>query len=101
MQDRTPPDVAGVQPKCGADNERLDGASGVKILGSGTGVFSRRRMTRDRNSHATPGRKNSLSNFFLVGQPPSAVRTDDSPGRLSHIRSYASADLVKLFLRGA
>ena len=46
-------------------------------------------------------RKNNLSTFPLVGQPPSAVMTLDSRGRLSHIQSHAPPDLLKLFFRGS
>jgi predicted O-methyltransferase YrrM len=46
-------------------------------------------------------RKNKLSIFSLVGQPPSTVIVCASRGRLSHIQGHAFAELINLFFRGA
>jgi hypothetical protein len=44
---------------------------------------------------------NKMSGFSTVEQPPPAVRADDSRGRLSHIPSNPSAELIELLFRGA
>ncbi len=41
-----------------------------------------------------------MSDFFSVGQPPSAVMILDNRGRLSRIQGNASTDLLKLFFFG-
>jgi hypothetical protein len=46
-------------------------------------------------------RKNNLSKFPGVGQPPSAVIKPGSRGRLPNIQDNASAELINLFVRGA
>ena len=51
--------------------------------------------------HAKAPRKNKLSIFSLVGQPPSAVIICDIRGRLSHIQDHAYDKLINLFFRGA
>ena len=56
---------------------------------------------RERADDGKEPRKNKLSIFSLVGQPPSAVIICDSRGRLSHIQGHACAELINLFFRGA
>src|SRR4051794_22525338 len=56
---------------------------------------------RHRDPFPVMSRKNHLSIFSRVGEPPSAVLDRNSRGRLSHIPEGASGDLLRLSVRGS